>query len=109
MSIFFGPGSKLHSFTQSFRRRRGFRLRRSAFGPPVVVNFFVAAALGVVSGNYIFKEPIEQYWKENEHLIIAAREERERKNLGKETQQNSNSGSDQTLPTTTKASTEVQQ
>ena len=47
-------------FLRAIGLKRGFRRT----GPSGLVNIAVAAAVGVVSGHYIFKEPLDEYWKE---------------------------------------------
>jgi hypothetical protein len=48
----------------NFKRALGFRhgFRRS--GGSSYINIAVAAGVGVVSGHYIFKQPLEDYWSE---------------------------------------------
>jgi hypothetical protein len=57
----------LSSVMQAFRPRRvvGGGGSMTAF----IINMSVATAVGILSGHYIFKEPIEQYWKEHAHLL----------------------------------------
>jgi len=40
------------------------RFRNSGSGPMRLLNLGVAAGVGVISGQYIFKEPLEEYWAE---------------------------------------------
>lgn len=40
------------------------RFRRSGGGPMQFFNMALAAGVGVISANYIFREPLEEYWKE---------------------------------------------
>ena len=42
--------------------RRGFRRRGGDIGG--LINIAVVACVGVVSGHYIFKDPLEDYWRE---------------------------------------------
>jgi len=43
-------------------------------GPSSLLNIAVYSFIGVVSGNYIFGEPIRQYWAEQERLEVEAKE-----------------------------------
>lgn len=56
-------------FLRAIGLKPGFRRT----GPSNLVNIAFAAGLGVISGNYIFKEPLEEYWAE-----VRAREAAER-------------------------------
>ena len=46
-------------------------------GPSSIVNIFVVTLVGVVSGNYIFGEPLRQYWEEQAKLEAQAKEQGE--------------------------------
>ena len=56
-------------------------------GPSSLINIAFAAGVGVISGQYIFKEPLEEYWAE-----VRAREAAERA---------ANGGSSDPLPAST--------
>ena len=58
-------------YWKSFLRAIGLRQSFRRTGPSSLLNIAVASAVGVVSGQYIFKEPLEQYWSEENR---AARE-----------------------------------
>lgn len=47
-------------FLRAIGLKRGFRRT----GPSTLLNLFVAAGVGVVSGRYIFKDPLDNYWRE---------------------------------------------
>ena len=48
-----------------FRRSAALPFRRNANDTLMwFMNLTVAVGIGVVSGNYMFKEPLEQYWTE---------------------------------------------
>jgi hypothetical protein len=53
---------------QSFRRPS---FRRT--GPSSIINIAVVTFVGVVSGNYIFGEPLRQYWEEQAKLEAQAK------------------------------------
>ena len=40
----------------------------STAGPGSMLHLFVAAGIGWVSGQYIFKQPLEEYWAEQRAL-----------------------------------------
>lgn len=77
-----------YGFMQAVGLRPTFRPRRSVFGGGsstiFIFNILVATGLGIVSGQYIFKEPLEQYWKEHGHIL---EEERLKEKQQKEQQQ----------------------
>ena len=49
-------------FLRAFGFKPGFRRT----GPSRLVNIFVAAGVGVISGYYIFSKPLEDYWAEQQ-------------------------------------------
>eukprot|EP00586_Coscinodiscus_wailesii_P003452 CAMPEP_0172485404 /NCGR_PEP_ID=MMETSP1066-20121228/13471_1 /TAXON_ID=671091 /ORGANISM="Coscinodiscus wailesii, Strain CCMP2513" /LENGTH=69 /DNA_ID=CAMNT_0013250679 /DNA_START=57 /DNA_END=266 /DNA_ORIENTATION=- len=51
----------------SFKRAVGLKPTLRRRGSPWF-NLMVGAVLGVVSGNYIFREPLELYWEEQRQL-----------------------------------------
>ena len=64
ISIGFPQTQPFFSFSPTFRRT----------GPSSLLNIAVYSFIGVVSGNYIFGEPIRQYWAEQERLEVEAKE-----------------------------------
>lgn len=54
-------------YWKSFLRATGFRQSFRSTGPSSLLNLAVAAGLGVASGHYIFKQPLEEYWSNAEH------------------------------------------
>jgi len=50
------------------------RFRNSRGGLSRMLNLCVAAGVGVVSGHYIFKEPLEEYWAEQGRLASSGEE-----------------------------------
>ena len=53
-------GPRFSLFLRALGLKPGFRRT----GPSSLVNIAFAAGLGVISGQYIFKEPLEEYWAE---------------------------------------------
>ena len=52
-------------FLRAIGVKQGFR-RTGAFGG--MLSIAIAAGVGVISGQYIFKEPLEEYWREQKAL-----------------------------------------
>jgi len=63
-------------FLRAIGLKPGFRRT----GPSALINIAVAAAVGVVSGHYIFKEPLEEYWREK--ALEAQQLEKEKSDAG---------------------------
>jgi len=53
-------GPRFDLFLIAIGLKPGFRRT----GPSRLVNIAVASLIGVISGQYIWKEPLEQYWRE---------------------------------------------
>ena len=68
-----------------FRRSAAISFRRTT-GDTVMwlMNLTVAIGIGVVSGHYMFSEPLEQYWKEKRlqeaNAIAAVKEQQQQQN-----------------------------
>jgi hypothetical protein len=59
--LYFDPMDPRFSlFLRAIGVKRGFRRT----GPSSFINIAVAAGIGIISGRYIFKEPLEEYWTE---------------------------------------------
>ena len=56
--------SRFSMFLRAIGLKPGFRRT----GPSALVNIGVASLIGVVSGHYIFSEPLEKYWKEQQQI-----------------------------------------
>lgn len=54
-------------FLRAIGLKPGFRRT----GPSSLLNIAVAAGVGVISGTYIFKQPLEEYWKEEHQRQLA--------------------------------------
>ena len=52
-------------FLRAIGLKRGFRRT----GPSSLLNIGVAALVGAISGHYIFKDPLEQYWREQKQQL----------------------------------------
>jgi len=63
------------SFGESFRRAIGLRpsFRRSSSS--ILTNIMLGSFVGVISGKYIFEEPIKEYWEDeqNRQQAVAAK------------------------------------
>jgi hypothetical protein len=70
-------------FLRAIGLKPGFRRT----GASSLVNIGVAALIGVLSAQYIWKEPLEQYWKE-QHLLQQQEQEKQQQ----QQQQASNAG-----------------
>jgi hypothetical protein len=51
-------------YWSNFKRALGLRQGFRRSGGSDYINIAVAAGVGVVSGHYIFKQPLEDYWRE---------------------------------------------
>ena len=60
-------------YMKSFLRAIGLRQSFRRTGPSSLLNIAVAAGIGVVSGQYIFKEPLAEYWSEQNRAAREAR------------------------------------
>ena len=73
-------------------RRSAIPFRRSASDTLMgLINVTIAVGIGVISGHYIFGEPLEQYWKEKrrqEANAIAAVKQQQLEQQQSGTQQN---------------------
>lgn len=59
-------------YWKSFLRAIGLRQSFRRAGPSSLFNIAVAAGIGVVSGQYIFKVPLEEYWSEQNRVAREA-------------------------------------
>jgi hypothetical protein len=59
-----GGNPRFSLFLRAIGVKPGFRRT----GPSSLINIGFAALLGVVSGHYIFNEPLKQYWLEQQQL-----------------------------------------
>jgi len=53
---------------ETFRRAIGLKPTFRRSGSAHFVNLAVGAVVGMVSGNYLFKEPLKEYWEEQDSL-----------------------------------------
>lgn len=53
-----------NAYMKGFKLAIGIKPGFRRTGPAGLMNIAVAAAVGVVSGHYIFKQPLEDYWTE---------------------------------------------
>ena len=56
-------------YWKSFLRAIGLRHSFRRTGASSLPNLAVAAALGVISGQYIFKQPLEEFWSEENRAV----------------------------------------
>lgn len=59
-------------FLRAIGIKRGFRRT----GPNSLWSIAIAAGVGVISGQYIFKQPLEEYWKE-QHQKVAQQQQQQ--------------------------------
>ena len=71
-------------YWKSFLRAIGARQSFRRTGPSSILNLAVAAGIGIASGHYIFKAPLEEYWSEQNR---AERERQQQSNEGQQQQQ----------------------
>lgn len=64
--------SRMESRVDGFKRAIGLKSSFRRTGAASWGNIMVGSFLGVLSGNYIFGEPLREYWEEQKQLEEAA-------------------------------------